>query len=153
MVTYLHFALVLLMVFRLATSLCVMFGIRPPSFLQKLKLPRAQTWEFVWLVSLVASIVALVAVKKNRAFLIQQYIIGIIVFGLLPVFYAIYDLSDDLMNYMDTKKASLLFLGYPMIVLWSMFLAIALQVHTFGVYFAYQLSKAWKPKGERKKVQ
>jgi hypothetical protein len=107
----------------------------------------------VWLVSILPSLIGLIAIKKNRSFLMQQYIIGTIVFGLLPVIYAIYDLSDDLATYWDTKKAALQLLGYPMVVLWNMFLAIALQIHVFAVYFAYQLVKAWRPKTDRNKTK
>lgn len=139
----LHFALATLMVFRLSVSFFVMFGIRPPSSLQKLRFPRAEAWEYVWLCSVLSTIFGLIALKRNKAFLMQQYLIGTVVFGLGPVFYAIYDMWDDMMLYLDTREAKKQFLGYPVVVLWNMFLVLNVQVHFFGLIFAINLLKAW----------
>ena len=140
-----------LMALRLSVSFFVMFGIRPPSALQKMRLPRAMTWEFVWFVSFIPAIFGLIAIRKNTVLLMQQYLIGSIVFGLGPVVYAMYDLSDDFMAYMSTKEVGLTFQGWPVIVLWAMFLVIALQLHCFGIHFAYQLLKAWRISREKYK--
>ena len=148
---FLHFILALLMLLRLSVSFFVMFGVRPPSALQKLRLPRAMTWEFVWLVSFVPAIFGLLAIRRNTVFLMQQYLIGSIVFGLGPVVYAMYYLFDDFMAYLNTKEVGLTFQGFPVIVLWAMFLTIALQLHFFGIYFCYQLLKAWRISREKYK--
>ena len=149
---FLHFALVLLMLFRLSTSLFVLAGMRPPAFLQKLRLPKAQLWEYAWLVSAMASIFGLVAIRKNRTVLMKQFILGFFTFGFLPVVFAIVDLSDDLVKYWETREAKKLFLGFPSVVIWNMFLAIAVQIHGFGVYFAWQLVSAWSVKGGEKRA-
>ena len=81
----------------------------------------------------------------------QQFLIGIVVFGLGPVFYAIYDLSDDMMLYINTRETKKLFLGYPQVVLWNMFLIIALQLHFFALLFAWNLLKAWTATGQKKR--
>ena len=81
----------------------------------------------------------------------QQYLIGSIVFGLGPVVYAMYYLFDDFMAYLNTKEVGLTFQGFPVIVLWAMFLTIALQLHFFGIYFCYQLLKAWRISREKYK--
>ncbi len=57
---------------------------------------------------------------------------------------------DDLVAYWETHTAKHLFLGFPVVVLWSMFICIALQVHAFSMYFAKQLSSAWCTRGDRK---
>ena len=132
-----------IMLFRLSTSLCVMFGIRPASFLQRLQLPKAMTWEYVWLFSLMPTIMGLLSLNKNRMFFMQQYLIGGIIFALGPTIYAMYDLSDDLSDYWASKKTNILFLGQPMIVIWYMFLVICFQLHIFGVYFSFSLLKDW----------
>jgi hypothetical protein len=149
---YLHLLIILLMLFRLSVSICVIFQVRPPRFLQKLRLPRAELWEYVWLVSGVASIFGLIALRKNRVFLLQQYMIGTVLFGFGTIVYAIFHLLDDLLAYWETRETTHLFLGFPVVVLWNMFLIIALQVHSFGLCFAWSLRQAWKARGESRKI-
>lgn len=132
---------------RLSTYFCVLAGFRPPSFLQRLKLPRAETWEVVWMFSFMASVMALVAIRRNKIFLMKHYCLGILTFGILPIVYAIYDISDDLVDYWNTRKTANLFLGFPVVVLWAMFVTIVIQIHFFGMLFAYQLIKAWRARG------
>ncbi len=149
--TFLHFAMALLMLFRLSVAIFVMFGFRPPAALQKLNLPRATTWEFIWLVSVVPAIFGLIAIRKNNVFLMQQYLIGSIIFGLGSTVYAMYDLSDDFMDYWNKKQVGITFRGFPVIVLWAMFLTIAFQLHLFGIFFSYKLLKSWRITRERYK--
>jgi hypothetical protein len=154
LILILHLMMAFLMLFRLSTSLCVLFGHRPPSSLQQLKLPKAMTWEFVWLFSLLPTIMGLLSLNRNRMFFMQQYLIGGIIFALAPTVYAMYDLSDDLKVYWGTKKVGLQFMGFPMIVIWYMFLAICFQLHIFGTYFSFQLLKTWnlaQSKGKKTK--
>lgn len=149
-VSILHIFLLLLMLARLSTSLFVMFGFRPPSMLQRMKLPRGNSWEFAWLMSGAATLVGLMALRRNKIVLLKQYMLGIITFGLGPVFYALYDLCDDMWDYYNTHDAKLKFQGFPLVILWSMFLAISMQLHFFGIYFAWQLKAAWQPRGGKK---
>ena len=76
--------------------------------------------------------------------------LGIAVFGILPIVYGIYDNFDDLMEFWESKKASRSFLGFPWVVLEQMFFVVCLQVHGFGLYFAQQLLTAWQPRGNKK---
>ena len=152
-VCILHFMLVVIMLLRLSTSLFVLFGVRPPGFLQKLKLPRGNGWEYAWIMSGTAAVVGLMALPRNRVLLLKQYMLGIVTFGIGPILYATYDLSDEMWDFYNTHEAKLKFRGFPMVVIWSMFLAISLQLHSFGIYFAWQLKAAWQPRGDRKKVK
>ncbi len=145
-----HLSLALLMLFRLSPAILVQVGVRPPTFLQQLKLPKAELWEFVWVASVLSSFLGLVAMRKNRVALMQQCILGIAIFGLLSLFYAIYDMYDDLLAYWNSGTAKRHFHGFPVVVLWSMFVCVALQIHAFSLYFAKQLIGAWSLKGERK---
>ncbi len=147
---YLHLALVALVLFRLSPAILVQFGVRPPPFLQRLQLPKPELWEFVWVASALAAFFGLIAMRKNRLALMQQCILGVAIFGLLPLFYAIYDMYDDLLAYWNTRLATRRFQGFPVVVLWSMFVCVALQVHAFSIYFAKQLTSAWSVRGERK---
>lgn len=151
-VSMLHLLMAALMLVRLSTPLFVLAGIRPPGMLQRLQLPRAHIWEYAWLMSVTASFMGLFAIKKNRITFMQQYILGTITFGLLPVLYAFYDLSDDMVDYWETNDAKL-FHGFPLVVLWNMFLAVVLQIHIFGLYFGWQLIKSWRSMVVRKKVK
>jgi len=152
-VIYLHLLLVVLMVFRLTAGLCLVFNVQPPRVVQELEMPPAQMWEFVWLMSAIPSFFGLVALRRNRAFLVQQYLIGTVVFGLGPVFCGIVSMLGDLLEYWDTRETKATFFGFPAVLLWNMFLVIALQVHVFGLWFAWTLMGAWKSRGTAKKQQ
>ena len=141
-----HILLVLLMLLRLSTALCVIAGIRPPHFLQRLRLPVVDGWEYAWLVSGFAPLFALVSLKRNQVFLLKQFMLGVAVFGILPIVYGLYDNFDDLKQYWLSRKTSRLFLNFPWVVLEHMFFVVCLQVHGFGLYFAQQLLRAWKPR-------
>lgn len=141
--------MIFFMLFRLSTSLYVDFGLRPPSFLQRLRLPQARIWEYVWLFSLVPCIMGLLSLKKNLMSYMQQYLIGGLVFALAPTVYAINDLWEDFTSYWATKQTSILFLGYPMIVVWFMFLILGLQLHIYGTYCSFQLLRAWTISNEQ----
>ncbi|ELU12437.1 hypothetical protein CAPTEDRAFT_154162 [Capitella teleta] len=141
-----HFFLVGLMLLRLSVSICVLFHMRPPSFMQKMKLPRAELWEYAWLASVLPTILGLISLPKNRLFLLKQFLIGCVVFGIAPILYAMYTLSDELFEFWETRESKRLLLGFPIVVLWNMFLVIALQIHIFSFSFGWQLNKAWSPK-------
>lgn len=143
-VIYVHLLLVVLMMVRLSSGFCILFNIQPPGFLHQLNMPPAQMWEFVWLMTGVASAFGLVALRRNRVFLVQQYFIGTIVFGLGPVLYATLSMIDELLDYWDTRESTMTFFGFPAVVLWHLFLLIALQVHAFGLWSAWTLMGAWK---------
>jgi len=152
-VIYLHLLLVALMVFRLSAGFFLLFSVQPPTVLQELEMPSAQMWEFVWLMTGFASLFGLAALHRNRAFLVQQYIIGTVVFGLGPIFYGIISMLDDLLEFWDTRETKITFFGFPAVLLWNIFLLIALQVHAFGLWSAWTLVGAWKSRGSTKKQQ
>jgi len=152
-VIYLHLLLLALMAFRLSAGFCFLFNMQPPSVLRELEIPPAQMWEFVWLMTGIASLFGLIALRRNRAFLVQQYLIGTVVFGLGPVFFGIFSMIDDLLEYWDTRETKTTFFGFPAVLLWNMFFVIALQLHVCGLWFAWTLMGAWKSHGLRKKRQ
>lgn len=152
-VIYLHLMLIALMVLRLCPGFFLLFNIQQPSVLREVEMPPAQMWEFVWLMTGIVCMFGLVALRRNRAFLVQQYLIGTVVFGLGPVFYGIFSLIGDLLEYWDTREARMTFFGFPAVLLWNMFLVIAVQLHVFGLWFAWTLMCAWKSRGIVKKQQ
>ncbi|KAK6017826.1 hypothetical protein OSTOST_16643 [Ostertagia ostertagi] len=34
---------------------------------------------------------------------------------------------------------------FPMVIIWYVFFAVALQIHGFAMYFSYHLAAAWTP--------
>ena len=138
-----HFLLTLLMVCRLAVSFFVMFGMRPPSILQKLRFPRAQAWEYVWLFSILSTIFGLLALKRNRSFLMQQFLIGILVFGFGPVCWAMYDMSDDMLSYYVNRETKQMFLGFPWVALcYNYFLCHSYPSTFLWPFVCLELSKS-----------
>jgi hypothetical protein len=70
-----HVIFALLMAFRLSVAIYVFAGVRPPRFLQRLRLPPATNWEFTWLIgSVVTCLVGLLAVKRRKPVLVRLYI-------------------------------------------------------------------------------
>ncbi|CAH1798210.1 unnamed protein product [Owenia fusiformis] len=147
----LHFLMAALMFARLSRYLLKYFGMTPPFFLRKLVIPQPEMWEMIWCLSTLASIFGWMGLPKNKSIMLQQYAIGTILFGLCPVLYAAYDLSDDFINYINTKNVMLFFLGYPAVLLWYGFIAIMIQIHAFGLYFAVKLMQAWNSMAKKKK--
>lgn len=149
----LNVILLLLMIFRLSTSFFVLLNMRPPPFLQMLRLPRAWLWEYFWLLSAISTSFGIAAIRRNRLVLLHQYLIGQLIFGILPTVFGIFDLLDDLVRFFETHETSKTVFGMPVIVLWNMFLAVSLQVQGFALYFAWTLRQAWKARLDLKKLK
>lgn len=60
-------------------------------------------WEYIWCVSLLFSFLGLSAARKNRVKPMQQYIFGIIVFGYLPLIYAVVYYFSDVSVYLFSE--------------------------------------------------
>ena len=82
----------------------------------------------------------------------QQYVLGIFVFGFCTTAFTLYDMYDDMKLYWKTKRTDQFIFGYPLIVIWYIFLVLAVQLHTYSLYIGYQLLKAWKAALARKKL-
>jgi len=71
--------------------------------------------------------------------------VGSVLFGLVPTLYAAaFDVFDDLLNFYHTHHSKLIFQGIPVVILWSIFLAAAIQLHIYTLYFAWSILRAWK---------
>jgi len=134
---------------RLLPGLTALIGLPIYKMFQKWDIPAPKAWEYAWIVSLVAAIFGLKSLPKNDSLVLKQFLIGTVVFGILPVFYGLVELFDDLMLYYQEKKSSLHILGYPAVLVWYLCLVICLQMHVFGIYFSVNLLKAWKPKEKK----
>jgi len=70
---------------------------------------------------------------------------GSVLCGLVPTLYAAgFQVVDDLLHFYHTRHSKLMFQGIPVVILWSVFLAVAIQLHTYTLYFAWSLLRAWK---------
>lgn len=144
-----HIVLGLLMIVRVLPGLTSLLGVGPISSLRKWNFPPPRPWEYAWIVCIVAVVLGWRSMAKNESKLLKQYVVGSVVFGILPVISGLIDQSDDLYAYLNEKKYSGQFFGYPAVLVFYLFLFIAIQVHAFGVYFSYQLLKSWKPREKK----
>lgn len=123
--------------------------------IEELEVPEPYLWEWIWLSSLVVSFFCLDAIKKSNLSSLQYYMMGLVLFGYLPLVYAIlfwfpdvwvYLMSDEYANTSDIVYWK----EYPYGLLWYAFILLALQVHSFSMYFSYNLMTALKSRGTRK---
>ncbi|KAL5009817.1 hypothetical protein ScPMuIL_012122 [Solemya velum] len=147
----LHITLANLMFFRLLPAITSLFGLPMFDKFRKWNLPAPNAWEYAWFVSVFAAVVGWRSLPRNRTALLKQFMIGTVVFGILPVLYGIMDQMDDLFLYINHRKYKAQIAGYPAVIVWFMFLAITLQLHGFAIYFSAQLLRAWKPRVVEKK--
>ncbi|XP_073984922.1 jagunal [Rhodnius prolixus] len=120
--------------------------------IEELQIPKPLIWEYAWCISLLCSFLGLAAARKNRVSTMQKYMIGIGVFGLLPITYATIYYIPDVWYYISTgeKEGIVLWQDYPYGMLWYAFILPAFQVHLFSLYFANNLIIAWKSRGTKK---
>lgn len=142
---FLHILIGLLMFFRLLPGITGAFGLTVVS-LRRLDLPHPRPWEYAWLVSLVAAVIGWRSTPQNNLFLLKQFVLGLIVFGLSPIFFGFFDLKNDIILYLQERKYTYEMLGFPAVLLWIAFMLIALQLHIFSLYFSYVLLGSWKPR-------
>ena len=114
--------------------------------LRRLDLPHPRPWEYAWCVSLVAAIFGWRSTRNNNLFLLKQFVFGTLIFGVAPMCFGLFDLRNDISLYFSDKKYTFEMLGFPAVLLWTIFMAIALQLHLFTLYFGVVLMKAWKPR-------
>ncbi|KAF5285271.1 hypothetical protein FQR65_LT13285 [Abscondita terminalis] len=123
--------------------------------IEELSIPQPLWWEYVWCISLLVSFLGLAAIRKNKVKSMQQYVIGIIIFGYFPLLYGIVYYCKDVWLYLMSKDVTELehiqwWQGYPYGLLWYAFILLAAQVHLFSLYFAWNLIVAWRSRGMRK---
>lgn len=126
--------------------------------IEELRIPQPLWWEYIWCVSLLFSFLGLAAARKNRIKPMRNYIIGLVVFGYLPLIYAIVYYFGDVwvyLTYDEEEDANELdevhmWQGMSYGLLWYGFIIIALQIHSFSSYFAWNLISAWRFKGTKK---
>ncbi|CAN7989173.1 unnamed protein product [Ixodes hexagonus] len=142
----LHFLLSLLMVAKLVEDVLDRLDIFILE-LEELYIPKPLFWEWVWLSSIVLVVPGLTAVRRNRPASMKLYAGGTFFLGLCPVLFAAVYFFREMYTYVQhghTAKGIQLWQGYPVAVLWYVFLTVAFQAHLFSLYFAVRLVLAWQ---------
>lgn len=119
--------------------------------LEELYIPKPLIWEWMWMTSIVFSFPCLTALKRNIATSMTTYALGIFLFGIFPVIGAGVYYFRDMWEYAETRDSSNLekWQGYPIAILWYLFLTVCLQLHIFSLYFAIRLIRMWKVKSKK----
>jgi len=82
------------MIVRVLPGITAFLGLGIFERLKHWDVPPPRPWEYLWIVNLMASVVGLKSIPKNDSLLIKQYMIGTVVFGLIPVIYGMVDQID-----------------------------------------------------------
>ena len=123
--------------------------------LQELYIPKPRVWEWLWASSVLLTFIGLSSIKNNNVSSIRMYAILTFLVSMCPILYAAVYYFNDLWNFIemrDVSKVKEVWKGYPVALIWYSYLAVALQVHFFQLYFAIKLWFAWNVKKVNKKV-
>ncbi|TKR92458.1 hypothetical protein L596_007105 [Steinernema carpocapsae] len=123
------------------------FGIDWP-FFKKLDLPTAYPWEYVWCLSFIPIICALMSFPKNKVQYLKYHYYGQFVVGIVPCAIGIGSQLPELFDYVSDPENSKTptFKGtFPMVIVWYIFFLIAFQIHAFAMYMSFNLMAAWQP--------
>ncbi|XP_022187021.2 protein jagunal [Nilaparvata lugens] len=120
--------------------------------IEELQVPKPLWWEYIWCISLLLSFLGLSAVRKNRIKTMKRYMYGIIVFGFGPVLFAAVYYFSEFWQYISEEEPGdiTLWQDYPVALLWYAFILLAVQVHSFSLFFARNLVVAWTARGSKK---
>ncbi|XP_066158963.1 protein jagunal isoform X2 [Euwallacea fornicatus] len=120
--------------------------------IEELEVPEPLWWEWFWLSSILSSILALDAMKKNHYIRMRYYMTGIVLLGYLPLLNGLLKWFPEVVMYLYAEKYTdfddiFFWMGLPYGLLWYGFIFLAGQVHSFSLYFGYKLLCAWRLRG------
>ncbi|CAF0854120.1 unnamed protein product [Didymodactylos carnosus] len=110
-------------------------------------IPKPHLWEYIWLISLLASLCGLLSLHRNNLFLLKLFFRGTVIFGLGTIMSTIIINLSDLFSYRTvgaTSEIKKTFYGVPLLILWYIFLIITVQIHAFTLYMANILLNTWQ---------
>lgn len=123
------------------------FPILPPNFV----IPRPHLWQYIWLISVLASIAGLWSLQKNNVLAMKLFFRGTILFGLGTILITIILNLSELFTFKKLKNNHQLdevepqkFFGLPLLVLWYIFLMITVQIHVYSLYIGNMLLGSWQ---------
>jgi hypothetical protein len=85
--------------------------------------------------------------NKNHIFLMKIFFRGTVTFGLGTIMTTIILNLSDLFTYKKLKTNDIepqTFLGFPLLIIWYIFLIIMVQIHAFSLYMANVLLHSWQ---------
>jgi Jagunal, ER re-organisation during oogenesis len=144
-----HIVLWMILLIKLGDEVLNRFDILIPD-IAELAIPKPLAWEYVWVLSIIPSTLGLSALSRNRLHFLNVLYYGIPVFGILPIIGAGIYMFPEIVEYWATRKTKETLMGYPLVWMWYIFFALALQLHLFQVYFSHQLRKAWDKSAKSK---
>ncbi|KAI6182435.1 Protein jagunal-like protein [Aphelenchoides bicaudatus] len=116
-------------------------------FFEKLDLPAAYPWEYVWCLSFIPIAFAVFSFPHNKSKWLRVSYYSQFLFGILPCCLGLGSQIPELLDYifnMESSKTPTFKGSFPMVILWYIFFLIAFQIHIFGLYFTYYLLGSWQ---------
>lgn len=107
------------------------------------KVPSPQVWQYVWLTSLIPCLFGLLAMRKDRVWLIRIYYFGSIFIGLGTCLFTMSINANHFYEYTQTHVTNHLYNGIPVILIWYFYLCLLVQVHIYGIFNSGQLISIW----------
>ena len=112
--------------------------------------PKPQYFEYIWIISLIGSVSGYMSLARNRIKFLKIFYYGHLLFGLTPILLIMLFNASDLWDFVQKKTDNSNNTNFPVIVVWYIFLFIAIQIHIFGIYFSRILLKAWNSESSSK---
>lgn len=119
--------------------------------IKSLEVPRPHLWQYIWLITILASISGLSSLNKNRVLLMKIFFYLTTIFGLGTIIITILLNLSELFTFKKLKTNHQLdevepqtFFGLPLLVLWYIFLMITVQIHAYSLYMGNVLLNSWQ---------
>ena len=119
---------------KLTAELCEKLNVNP-LHIDEYHIPKADCWEYVWSVSLIFIMYGIYALARNNVYKLAIFIVGNILFGVMPVVIAVFSHHHDQI---------FAFHGNPFDFYWYAYTLVALSVHCVSLFFAAALRTSWK---------
>ena len=119
---------------KIAAELCEKLNVNP-FHIDEYHIPKPSSWEYVWSISLIFVLYGVYALARNNVYKLAIFIVGNILFGVMPVVIAVFSHHhDQLFSYH----------GNPFDFYWYAYSLIALAIHCLALVFAAALRTSWK---------
>jgi len=110
--------------------------------------PPPTEYEYVWLASLVFTLIAMSASRRSKASGLNVFQFGVLGLGVCPLLMTLFLNSPDVLQFLTTGSSKGLFLwnDLPFAVLWSGFCFNCVVIHVAEICVARTLMAAWAPR-------
>ncbi|CEF64658.1 Protein jagunal homolog 1 [Strongyloides ratti] len=122
-------------------------------FFEKLDLPAAYHWEYVWCFSFIPPLFGILSFKKNNLQLMRYHYYGQFVLGVLPCAVGLGEQLPELIGFLRDMEnfETPTFKGtFPMVILWFIFFILAFQLNLFSMYCGSILINCWSGRYNKK---